>query len=176
MAKEHQGKGLGLKMIQALDGVGRSVGCYKNILNCGAKNEPFYVRSILQLHLYTHLDAVHALQQTAEHGRIRDRSSADIQTRASKCRITLNRQRTTSIEVDIVCTIPELLWLPLIKASSGGIGWPSRAQSLCHSIVAGLFRHSPHHAAAMMFRELSPTSNVYRPVVIITQFCSSTSQ
>ncbi|KAJ4413509.1 Glucosamine-phosphate N-acetyltransferase-like protein [Gnomoniopsis sp. IMI 355080] len=44
IAKEHQGKGLGLKMIQALDGVGRSLGCYKNILDCGAKNEPFYVK------------------------------------------------------------------------------------------------------------------------------------
>lgn len=45
VAKEHQGKGLGLKMIQALDGVGKNLGCYKNILNCGAQNEPFYVRS-----------------------------------------------------------------------------------------------------------------------------------
>jgi glucosamine-phosphate N-acetyltransferase len=31
-------------MIQALDSVGRNVGCYKNILNCSAKNEPFYVK------------------------------------------------------------------------------------------------------------------------------------
>lgn len=44
VAKEHQGKGLGLTMIQTLDAVGRNVGCYKNILNCGAKNEPFYVK------------------------------------------------------------------------------------------------------------------------------------
>lgn len=29
-------------MIQAIDAVGRNVGCYKNILNCGDKNEPFY--------------------------------------------------------------------------------------------------------------------------------------
>jgi glucosamine-phosphate N-acetyltransferase len=44
IAKELQGKGLGLKMIQALDSVGKTVGCYKNILNCGPKNEPFYVK------------------------------------------------------------------------------------------------------------------------------------
>ncbi|KUI60845.1 Glucosamine 6-phosphate N-acetyltransferase [Cytospora mali] len=44
IAKELQGKGLGLKMIQALDSIGKSVGCYKNILNCGPKNEPFYVK------------------------------------------------------------------------------------------------------------------------------------
>lgn len=44
IAQEHQGKGLGLAMLAALDGVGRSVGCYKNILNCGAQNEPFYVK------------------------------------------------------------------------------------------------------------------------------------
>ncbi|KAI1383978.1 acyl-CoA N-acyltransferase [Hypoxylon trugodes] len=42
IAKEHQKKGLGLKMIQALDSVAVNLGCYKNILNCGAKNEPFY--------------------------------------------------------------------------------------------------------------------------------------
>ncbi|CAN8100735.1 unnamed protein product [Discula destructiva] len=42
--KGHQGKGLGLTMIRALDGLGRNVGCYKNILNCGPKNEPFYVK------------------------------------------------------------------------------------------------------------------------------------
>ncbi|KAI2465175.1 acyl-CoA N-acyltransferase [Annulohypoxylon bovei var. microspora] len=44
VAKEHQGKGLGLKMIQALDSVAINVGCYKNILNCGLRNEPFYVK------------------------------------------------------------------------------------------------------------------------------------
>ncbi|KAF3765191.1 acyl-CoA N-acyltransferase [Cryphonectria parasitica EP155] len=44
IAKEHQGKGLGLKMIQAIDSVGKSVGCYKNILNCGPQNEPFYAK------------------------------------------------------------------------------------------------------------------------------------
>lgn len=44
ISKDLQGKGLGLKMIQALDSIGRSVGCYKNILNCGPQNEPFYVK------------------------------------------------------------------------------------------------------------------------------------
>ncbi|KAI0182745.1 acyl-CoA N-acyltransferase [Xylaria flabelliformis] len=40
--KEHQGKGLGLKIMQALESVAGAVGCYKNILNCGPRNEPFY--------------------------------------------------------------------------------------------------------------------------------------
>ncbi|KAI1209803.1 acyl-CoA N-acyltransferase [Annulohypoxylon truncatum] len=44
VAKEHQGKGLGLKMIRALDSVAVNLGCYKNILNCGLRNEPFYVK------------------------------------------------------------------------------------------------------------------------------------
>ncbi|KAI0976848.1 glucosamine 6-phosphate N-acetyltransferase [Xylaria arbuscula] len=42
VAKEHQGKGLGLKIIQALESVAVAVGCYKSILNCGPRNEPFY--------------------------------------------------------------------------------------------------------------------------------------
>ncbi|KAH9892147.1 acyl-CoA N-acyltransferase [Xylariomycetidae sp. FL2044] len=44
IAREHQGRGLGLKMIRALDALAASLGCYKNILNCGPKNEPFYVK------------------------------------------------------------------------------------------------------------------------------------
>ncbi|KAI0827488.1 acyl-CoA N-acyltransferase [Hypoxylon sp. FL0890] len=44
IAKDHQKKGLGLKMIQALDSIAVNLGCYKNILNCGAHNEPFYVK------------------------------------------------------------------------------------------------------------------------------------
>ncbi|KAI1823020.1 glucosamine 6-phosphate N-acetyltransferase [Xylaria intraflava] len=44
VAQEHQGKGLGLKMMQALESVARAVGCYKCILNCGPRNEPFYVK------------------------------------------------------------------------------------------------------------------------------------
>ncbi|KAI8623770.1 glucosamine 6-phosphate N-acetyltransferase [Xylariaceae sp. FL1651] len=42
VAKEHQGKGLGLTIMQALNSVAISVGCYKSILNCGPRNEPFY--------------------------------------------------------------------------------------------------------------------------------------
>ncbi|KAI2638343.1 acyl-CoA N-acyltransferase [Xylaria nigripes] len=42
VSTEHQGKGLGLKMMQALESVARAVGCYKCILNCGPRNEPFY--------------------------------------------------------------------------------------------------------------------------------------
>ncbi|KAI0376023.1 acyl-CoA N-acyltransferase [Hypomontagnella monticulosa] len=44
IAKEHQGKGLGLTMIKALDSIAVNLGCYKNILNCGPRNEPFYVK------------------------------------------------------------------------------------------------------------------------------------
>lgn len=44
IAKEHQGKKLGLRMIQALDAIGKNVGCYKNILNCGTQTESFYVK------------------------------------------------------------------------------------------------------------------------------------
>lgn len=44
IVKELQGKGLGLKMIQAITALGESVGCYKNILNCGLHNEPFYAK------------------------------------------------------------------------------------------------------------------------------------
>ncbi|KAI0438249.1 glucosamine 6-phosphate N-acetyltransferase [Xylaria telfairii] len=42
VAKEHQGKGLGLKIMRALESVAVAVGCAKNILNCGPRNEPFY--------------------------------------------------------------------------------------------------------------------------------------
>ncbi|KAI0108858.1 glucosamine 6-phosphate N-acetyltransferase [Nemania sp. FL0031] len=42
VAKEHQGKGLGLMMMRALESVAVAVGCYKTILNCGPRNEPFY--------------------------------------------------------------------------------------------------------------------------------------
>lgn len=44
ISKELQGRGLGLRMIRALDSIGKNVGCYKNILNCGPQNEPFYVK------------------------------------------------------------------------------------------------------------------------------------
>ncbi|CAG8950194.1 hypothetical protein HYFRA_00008431 [Hymenoscyphus fraxineus] len=44
IAKEHQGKGLGQKMINGLDSVAQAIGCYKTILNCSVKNEGFYVK------------------------------------------------------------------------------------------------------------------------------------
>ncbi|KAI9809110.1 MAG: hypothetical protein M1825_002399 [Sarcosagium campestre] len=44
VAKDQQGKKLGLKMIQALDFVAEKVGCYKSILDCSEANEGFYVK------------------------------------------------------------------------------------------------------------------------------------
>lgn len=44
IAKDHQGKRFGLKVIQALDSVAASLGCYKTILDCSPHNEPFYVK------------------------------------------------------------------------------------------------------------------------------------
>ncbi|KAL1956386.1 hypothetical protein VTO42DRAFT_7369 [Malbranchea cinnamomea] len=44
IAKNQQGKKLGLRMIQALDYVAKKVGCYKSILDCSEANEGFYVK------------------------------------------------------------------------------------------------------------------------------------
>ncbi|KAI9804906.1 MAG: Glucosamine-phosphate N-acetyltransferase-like protein [Piccolia ochrophora] len=44
VAKDQQGKKLGLKIIQALDYVAEQVGCYKSILDCSEANEGFYVK------------------------------------------------------------------------------------------------------------------------------------
>ncbi|KAG6020134.1 hypothetical protein E4U41_002968 [Claviceps citrina] len=44
VAKDQQGKKLGLRLIQALDHVAEKVGCYKCILDCSAANEGFYVK------------------------------------------------------------------------------------------------------------------------------------
>ena len=44
VAKDQQGKKLGLRLIQALDYVAASVGCYKTILDCSEANEGFYVK------------------------------------------------------------------------------------------------------------------------------------
>jgi glucosamine-phosphate N-acetyltransferase len=60
VAKDQQGKKLGLKMIQALDFVAEKIGCYKSILDCSEANEGFYVkcgfkRAGLQMaHYYNH--------------------------------------------------------------------------------------------------------------------------
>lgn len=42
VAKDQQGKKLGLKMIHALDDIAEKVGCYKAILDCSDKNQGFY--------------------------------------------------------------------------------------------------------------------------------------
>ncbi|THX84483.1 acyl-CoA N-acyltransferase [Aureobasidium pullulans] len=44
VAKDQQGKKLGLRIIQALDHVAEKVGCYKTILDCSEANEGFYVK------------------------------------------------------------------------------------------------------------------------------------
>ncbi|KAF2434911.1 glucosamine 6-phosphate N-acetyltransferase [Tothia fuscella] len=44
VAKDQQGKKLGLRIIQALDQVAEQVGCYKAILDCSEANEGFYVK------------------------------------------------------------------------------------------------------------------------------------
>jgi len=44
VAKDQQGKKLGLRLIQALDYVAMKVGCYKSILDCSEANEGFYVK------------------------------------------------------------------------------------------------------------------------------------
>ncbi len=44
VAKNQQGKKLGLRIIQALDQVAEKVGCYKSILDCSEANEGFYVK------------------------------------------------------------------------------------------------------------------------------------
>ncbi|KAI0107907.1 acetyltransferase [Hypoxylon sp. NC0597] len=44
VAKDQQGKKLGLRVIQALDFIAEKVGCYKTILDCSEANEGFYVK------------------------------------------------------------------------------------------------------------------------------------
>jgi len=44
VAKDQQGKKLGLRIIQALDYVAEKTGCYKTILDCSEANEGFYVK------------------------------------------------------------------------------------------------------------------------------------
>ncbi|KAK9368906.1 acyl-CoA N-acyltransferase [Lipomyces kononenkoae] len=44
VAKSEQGKKLGIKIIGALDFIGKKIGCYKNILDCSPHNEQFYVK------------------------------------------------------------------------------------------------------------------------------------
>ncbi|KAK6533265.1 Glucosamine-phosphate N-acetyltransferase-like protein [Orbilia ellipsospora] len=42
VAKDKQGKRLGLRMIQALDHIAEQAGCYKSILDCSESNKGFY--------------------------------------------------------------------------------------------------------------------------------------
>jgi hypothetical protein len=42
VAKDQQGKKLGLRIIQALDAIAQEKGCYKAILDCSEHNRPFY--------------------------------------------------------------------------------------------------------------------------------------
>lgn len=44
VAKNQQGKKLGLRIISALDFLAEQVGCYKCILDCSEANEGFYVK------------------------------------------------------------------------------------------------------------------------------------
>ncbi|KAF1812693.1 glucosamine 6-phosphate N-acetyltransferas-like protein [Eremomyces bilateralis CBS 781.70] len=44
VAKDQQGKKLGLRIIQALDHIAEQVGCYKVILDCSEANEGFYIK------------------------------------------------------------------------------------------------------------------------------------
>ncbi|KAI4201850.1 MAG: hypothetical protein LQ348_001595 [Seirophora lacunosa] len=44
VAKDQQGKKLGLRIIQALGFIAEKVGCYKTILDCSETNEGFYVK------------------------------------------------------------------------------------------------------------------------------------
>jgi len=39
-----QGKRFGVKLLNALDSIAEQVGCYKTILDCSPKNEPFYIK------------------------------------------------------------------------------------------------------------------------------------
>ncbi|KXX78826.1 Glucosamine 6-phosphate N-acetyltransferase [Madurella mycetomatis] len=44
VAKDQQGKKLGLRIIEALDFIAKQTGCYKTILDCSEHNEGFYVK------------------------------------------------------------------------------------------------------------------------------------
>jgi len=44
ISANQQGKKFGVKLLNALDSIAAQVGCYKTILDCSPKNEPFYVK------------------------------------------------------------------------------------------------------------------------------------
>ncbi|GAM38754.1 glucosamine 6-phosphate N-acetyltransferase [Talaromyces pinophilus] len=71
IAKDHQGKHFGQKLIKTLDSVAVNVGCYKSILNCSLKNAGFYAKcgyekqSIEMAHLYPETRAAFEEAQNA---------------------------------------------------------------------------------------------------------------
>ena len=42
VSQSHQGKGLGKKIIAAMDAMAPDLGCYKTLLDCSEKNRGFY--------------------------------------------------------------------------------------------------------------------------------------
>lgn len=44
VARDQQGKKLGLRIIEALDYIAARIGCYKTILDCSETNEGFYIK------------------------------------------------------------------------------------------------------------------------------------
>jgi glucosamine-phosphate N-acetyltransferase len=50
VSKEHEGKGIGFKIIQAVLEYAKNQGCYKTILDCDDKVKPFYERLGFKLH------------------------------------------------------------------------------------------------------------------------------
>ncbi|KAL1964905.1 hypothetical protein VTN77DRAFT_6258 [Rasamsonia byssochlamydoides] len=44
ICKDHQGQQFGKRLIQTLDSIAVSVGCYKTILDCAERNEGFYAK------------------------------------------------------------------------------------------------------------------------------------
>ncbi len=50
VSKEHEGRGIGFKIMQAALDYAKSQGCYKTILDCDDKVKPFYERLGFKMH------------------------------------------------------------------------------------------------------------------------------
>ncbi len=50
VSKEHEGKGIGFKIMQVVLEYAKSQGCYKTILDCDDRVKPFYERLGFKLH------------------------------------------------------------------------------------------------------------------------------
>ncbi len=50
VSKEHEGKGIGFKIMQTILEYAKNQGCYKTILDCDDKVRPFYERLGFKLH------------------------------------------------------------------------------------------------------------------------------